>query len=53
MECSVDRFFNGCTYVYWFNILVSKGGIKYEKHGNASTINRYCVDASVLEDQIE
>ena len=52
MECSVDWFFNGCTYIYWFNILVYEGGTQHEKHGNTSAIGCYCVDASVLEDQI-
>ena len=31
---------------------VYEGGIEYEEHGDASTVGYYCVDASVLEDQI-
>ena len=50
MECSSNRFLNGCSHIHGINILVSKGGTQHEKHGNTSTINRYCVNASVLED---
>ena len=53
MECSSNRFLNGCSYVYGAHILVYEGGIEYEEHGDASTVGYYCVDASVLEDQIE
>lgn len=52
MECSSNRFLNGCTYVYIPHILVYERGTQYEEHGNASTIGCYCVNASVLEDQI-
>ena len=53
MERSVDWVCNGCAYVYLPNVCVYEGGIEYEEHGNASTVGCYCVDASVLEDQIE
>ena len=52
MECSSNRFLNGCSHIHYTDVHLPKGGIKYEKHGNTSTINRYCVNASVLEDQI-
>ena len=52
MECSSNRFLNGCSHIHGTNILVYEGGTQHEEHGNTSTINRYCVNASVLEDQI-
>ena len=53
MERSSNWFLHGCAYVYIPNICVYEGGIEYEEHGDASTVGYYCVDASVLEDQIE
>ena len=53
MGRSSNRFLHGCAYVYIPNVCVYEGGIEYEENGDASTVGCYCVDASVLEDQIE
>jgi len=52
MECSSNRFLNGCSHVHCTNVHLYEGGTQHEKHHNTRAINYNCANASVLENKI-